>query len=88
MHLEYLTSWGCCLHPGFFISLSVSPQVLHRIEETFKRSSSNGLLPKLTFFRDILGEAVPEKLSEVRVHACIYIREYVHKGSPSCKSCK
>ena len=46
--------------------LPVSPKALERIEETFKRSSlATGYLPQATFIRDVLGETVPGKLSEV-----------------------
>ena len=52
----------------FFISsLLVNHDVLARLEETFKRTSSaNGYLPLVTFTRDILGDTVPPKLAEVR----------------------
>lgn len=44
----------------------VTPGLLKRLEETFKRtSSSNGYLPQVTFLRDVMGDGVPQKLAEV-----------------------
>ncbi len=43
----------------------VSPEVFQRLEETFRRNSSGSYLVKSTFTREILGENVPDKLSDV-----------------------
>ena len=52
----------------------MTPEVLQRIEETFRRSSSgSGHLAKITFIRDILGENVPDKLSDVRFCVCVCV---------------
>ena len=41
---------------------------MSRIEEAFRRTASaSGYLPQATFTRDVVGDAVPEKLSEVSV---------------------
>ena len=45
-------------------------EVMGRLEETFKRNSSSSYLAKLTFVKDILGENVPEKLSDVSIYNC------------------
>ena len=46
--------------------LSVSPETLERLRETFRRvSTASGYLPQATFIRDVLGEAVPAKLADV-----------------------
>ena len=46
--------------------ISVKPKVYDRIQETFRRSSTaSGYLPQMAFIRDVLGDAVPGKLSEV-----------------------
>ena len=40
--------------------------VLARIEDTFKRLSTNaGHLPQATFLRDVMGDGMPAKLAEV-----------------------
>ncbi len=44
----------------------MKPKVYERIEETFRRSSTaSGYLPQASFIRDVIGDSVPEKLSEV-----------------------
>ena len=49
-----------------FLVCPVKPEVLKRIQETFKRlSSNNSYLPQVTFCRDVLGDCVPAKLAEV-----------------------
>ena len=51
----------------YLLSLSVNNEkVLARIEEAFRRNASaSGYLPQATFVREVVGDAVPEKLSEV-----------------------
>lgn len=45
----------------------VDDKVLHRIEEAFKRhAGGTGCMPQATFVREVMGEAAPEKLSDVR----------------------
>lgn len=47
----------------------ISPEILRRLEETFKRTSTaSGYLPQSTFFRDVLGETVPVKMAETLFH--------------------
>lgn len=44
----------------------MSHKALQRIEETFRRTAlASGYLPQATFNRDVIGDAVPEKLTEV-----------------------
>ena len=43
-------------------------KVLQRIEEAFRRTAAaTGYLPQATFIREVVGDAVPPKLSEVSV---------------------
>lgn len=42
--------------------------MLQRIEEAFRRTAAaTGYLPQATFIREVVGDAVPPKLSEVSV---------------------
>ena len=46
-------------------------KILTRLEETFRRTASaNGYLPQATFIREVIGDGVPEKLSEVSGCGC------------------
>ena len=48
------------------LALSVPQETLERLRETFRRvSTSSGYLPQATFVRDVLGETVPSKLTDV-----------------------
>ena len=50
--------------------------MLHRIEEAFKRhASASGFMPQATFVREVMGEAAPEKLSDVSDLGCWDIGE-------------
>lgn len=50
---------ACVLFP-------VPQETLERLRETFRRvSTASGYLPQATFVRDVLGETVPSKLTDV-----------------------
>jgi hypothetical protein len=47
-------------------AFSVPQETLERLRETFRRlSTASGYLPQATFVRDVLGETVPSKLTDV-----------------------
>ena len=47
-------------------AISVPQETLERLRETFRRlSTASGYLPQATFVRDVLGETVPSKLTDV-----------------------
>ena len=53
------------VHYDVFVC-AVSQETLERLRETFRRlSTASGYLPQATFLRDVLGETVPAKLSDV-----------------------
>lgn len=46
--------------------IPVPQDTLERLRETFRRvSTASGYLPQATFVRDVLGETVPSKLTDV-----------------------
>lgn len=49
-----------------FYSVSVKPEVEQRLRDAFKRyANSHMLLHKVYFFREVLGDIIPEKTGEV-----------------------
>lgn len=68
-------------------TLIVNQDVLTRLEETFKRTApGSGYLPQVTFSRDVLGETVPTKLTEViqPLAAPLYTNQYTHVYTHEC----
>jgi len=68
-------------------TLIVNQDVLTRLEETFKRTApGSGYLPQVTFSRDVLGETVPTKLTEVirPLATPLYANQYTHVYTHEC----
>ena len=68
---------GCfqCIMYRIDLFFAAGGNVVVRLRETFDRYASNtGLLPRITFLKDIFGDGMPPRLAEV----CCVIISSVH----------